>query len=286
MFRNLRKTRRNIKTFRFLILAVIFIPFFSACGLNQLVYLYPVEDFRVVQQGNGLQFYHNTANSGVSGFLGYEIFYKFYSGDSVAAMAAITADRNYFYEKFISSEGVITSQGFQSLFRTDFWPPPPTSSIGPLQRPNRPFLAVGGGSDIYVITFPTLAAPVNPTDTDQPTFKIFNGPTVGNIDSPNSYFYLYRTLQPTQNNYRKSFLARTDTSRDLSVTPYVDYAYFNSGDPDLTRLSGYALGTGANLYVGICVAAYGSDVSSGFSPLYSEAVVLNYSPAYPITIQF
>ncbi|MDR1933726.1 MAG: hypothetical protein LBQ57_12995 [Spirochaetales bacterium] len=286
MFLNLRKKRKTIKTVKFSALAILFIPLFSACGLNQLVYLYPISDSSIRQNGNGFEFHHNRSNDLPGGeFIGYEVFYKFYAYNPSAIQSAIDTDRTYFYQRFVSSEAVITSQGFQSLLRTGF-----QDGFGggmeqnPLVRPNRPFLTVPNPSIdyTYVISFPTaIPSPPNTVadaEAAQPVFKIFTGAVVGNIDNPDGQFYVYRTINQAQNDYRKSFLALTGSS----VYPGVSYAYFNAGDPDLSRLSGYTPGT--NLYVGFCVVAYGRDTS--FSPIYSEAVVLSAGAATPVSIQF
>jgi hypothetical protein len=282
-----------------LFLIAAFLLVLSACGLNRLVYLNPVEDWRVQIDGlaNGLVFYHNTGNNGLipNNFLGYEIFYKFYPESS--ATSAIEADRVYFYERFISTDSAITAQGFQRLYRT-------VDNLGampanPLQDPSRPFLPISAaGAYCYVINFPTGAgsgltniwgAPISiatPSQIDQPVFRIFDGDYLQNPSLPLvNYFYLYRILNSSQNNYRKSFLPRSGASAEtiLSTPPEtINYGYYLSGDPDLSRLSGYT--QGSNLRVGFCVVAYGRD--DNFSPIYSEAVLINAGPAYGIYVQF
>jgi hypothetical protein len=246
---------------------------------------------------NGLVFYHNTGNNGLisnNNFLGYDVFYKFYPASNFES--AVEADRVYFYDRFISSESAITAQGFQPLYRS-------ADNLGtlpanPLQRPNRPFLPVSSaGNYSYAINFPTGASAgltniwgnsitiATPSQSDQPAFRIFNGDYRQNPSlSPANYFYLYRILNTTQNNYRKSFLPKlSTTSVETIPSPpeTINYSYYNSsGDPDL-RLSGYT--AGSNLCVGFCVVAYGSE---NFSPIYSEAVVINAGPRYGIYVEF
>jgi hypothetical protein len=298
---------KNIKRLAGICALAAAMPFFSACGLNELVYLYPIEDWRITQDGtaNGLIFHHNTTNGGSGtddAFLGYEIFYKFYSGDSSSALAAIQTDRNYFYQRYIASESTITGQGFQSLFRTeDFFPAPfyTTTNPNPVQRPSRPFIffPVSGpgmsksGAWTYVINFPievgTAIADSELTQAKQPVFRIF----AGNVLQPAPddfgvcHFYLYRPT--TQQNIRKSFLPKQGSSTETIGTPpnttTINYNYYIAGDSDLQRLSGYTIGN--NLYVGLCVVAYGRDPVN-FNPLYSEAVVLNAGPAYPVYVDF
>jgi hypothetical protein len=304
MFRNPHPAmKRNFRRFAGICVLAAALPFFSACGLNELIYLYPIEDWRITQDGtaNGLIFHHNTEN-GASGtadaFLGYEIFYKFYSAsDSVAAMTAINADRTYFYQRYIASESTITAQGFQSLFRTGDIPASfsTTANANPVQRPARPFIFFPssggmskGGAWTYLISFPIDIGTIIPdsglTQDKQPVFRIFPGnDTLSNPES--GRFYLYRPT--TQQNSRKSFLPKTGTSTETigtaPNTTTINYSYYVAGDSDLQRLSGYTVGN--DLYVGICVVAYGRDPSN-FSPLYSEAIVLNAGPAYPIYVRF
>ncbi|MDR1626657.1 MAG: hypothetical protein LBT33_08955 [Spirochaetia bacterium] len=303
MLRDSYRTKRYIKTLQNLFAVAAFLLVFSSCGLEKLIYLYPVEDWRVQRDGlaNGLVFYHNTENNGLissQNFLGYEVFYKFYLESS--ATGGIEADRSYFYERYISSEAAITAQGFLPLHRTadNLSAMPPAN---PLQRPNRPFLPVSSsGTYTYAINFPTGAGTgltniwgasisiAAPSQTDQPVFRIFNGDYLLNPSlALANYFYLYRILNTTQNNHRKSFLPRsntTSTETTASIPPEtINYSYYNnSGDPDMQRVSGYT--PGSNLCVGFCVVAYGRD--DNFSPIYSEAIVINAGPAYGIYVQF
>jgi hypothetical protein len=318
MLRSLKPSKQNFpekvvrklifpnNAMKILFVTAAFLLLLSACGLNRLVYLSPVDDWKVQRDGlaNGLVFSHSAGNNGLissGNFLGYEIFYKFYP-DNGAVTGAIEADRTYFYERFIASEAAITAQGFQPLYRT-------TGAGGgmpanPLQRPGRPFLPVSSaGTYTYVINFPTGAGtglnniwgnpiPTQATQRDQPVLRIFAGDPSVYLANPSliplDFFYLYRILNTTQNNYRKSFLPRLGTSAETipAVPPAppetINYGYYVSGDPDLQRLSGYTPGN--NLCVGICVVAYGRD--DNFSPIYSEAVVINAGPGYGIYVQF
>ncbi|MDR1316228.1 MAG: hypothetical protein LBK13_05065 [Spirochaetales bacterium] len=293
----------NIKILKYFFGIAFFMLIFSACGLNELVYLSPIEDGRVVIDpgANGLVFFHNTGNNGLisnNNFLGYEVFYKFYPYDNFTTL--VEADRVYFYDRFISSESAITAQGFQPLYRS-------ADNLGalpanPLQRPNRPFLPVSSaGAYSYVISFPTgtgsgtltnilpgipSSNPIpiaTPTQYDQPVFRIFNVNYLQNPSlAPANYFYLYRILNTTQNNYQKSFLPRLNATYTEPGSPAINFSYYNSsGDPDIQRLSGYT--AGSPLCVGFCVVAYGSE---NFSPIYSEAVVINAGPRYGIYVQF
>jgi hypothetical protein len=248
------KNAKKIKTLARVLILVPLTLAISACGLNQLVFLYPINSDRVTASTTGFTFYHNT-NNDIAEFLGYEIFYKFYP--EATAAAAMEADRAYFYERYITTENNITSRGFQSFYRNgyrDGLTPASGPNEDETRRPNRPFLPVpsAGTTYAYLIDFPTVGEP------GEPLFEIYSGyppATTG----PLNYFSLYRTARTTPL-HEKSFQAAT--SGDSS---------FQSGDADLAGLP--AITSGVRLYVGICVVAYGSD--QNFSPLYSEAVLLN-----------
>ena len=161
------------------------------------------------------------------------------------------------------------------------------TSLTPLDNPVRPFIKVSGGPYTYVIRFPELpgGSLINPGQSAQPEFRIYSGNVTSispDADTSNCLFYLYR--KPAQQDHWKSFLGRTVPVNEVTASgATTNYSHFVSGDYDV-RVSGFSPGSSQYIYVGFCVVAYGRD--SNFSPIYSEAVVINAGPAYPVSIQF
>ena len=219
----------------------------STCGLERLVYMFPIDKDRVrtfATPGTGFEFYHNTENN-IEEFIGYEIFYKLYFGDGAAT--AITDDINYFFERFIGTENTITSRGFYSLYRS-------------VLR-NRPFVVVANKalSYKYVIDFLDINLPVN----SEPVLRIF----LPDETTLEDEFFIKRRPQISPEEEKK-FL-------QTEILP---------GDIDVRSLPGFTGEAGQRLYVALLAAAFGRD--DNFSPIYSEAVLLNTGIEDAIEINF
>ncbi|MDR2589162.1 MAG: hypothetical protein LBC67_07020 [Spirochaetales bacterium] len=239
-----------------------------ACGLNRLVYLYPINRDRVVPITGGYRFYHNTDNDTLTGvFVGYDIFYKFYSDDAQTD-ASITEDRAYFYGLYIPSEGTITSRGFQPFRRNAGTGLASGQDTSLASSRTPPFLPWGGGPGTYEINFLSSAHPAyvvaNPATHE--ASMLINPPPAPAV--PADYLTLYRTPRIYQSITLKSF----DPTKPNSTDPNSGFA---SGDPDTLRLPASFNTTGSKIYVGVCVVAYGWDPQNNFSRVYSEAVILN-----------
>ncbi len=65
----------------------------GGCGIDDYPYLYPASGVSPLSSTT-LDFTHNTANDSAY-FLGYEVYYRIYDGDSSSAIATATSDDSY-----------------------------------------------------------------------------------------------------------------------------------------------------------------------------------------------
>ncbi|GAB4370715.1 MAG: hypothetical protein Kow009_07130 [Spirochaetales bacterium] len=86
--------------------------FFASCGLETYTYLYPISTDSISSDKNVkyYQFTHNTDND-LDEFLGYEIFYKFYTPGS----SEILSDRSALEDVYLATESPVTGRKFSRL---------------------------------------------------------------------------------------------------------------------------------------------------------------------------
>ena len=238
---------------------LIFFVILSACGLERLVYLAPINKDDVVPLstgalGFGFEFVHNVEND-IDEFLGYEIFYKFYSSGS----AEIVSDRIGLEDKYIATENTIRNLKFQPILKTI-----ETNRRRPLigfiedgspykNRKSTPF--------VFTVDFRGLNDPL----PSEPVLTARN-PSGAVVDE----FPLRRITNPNRPNDLKKFLPSAEE--------------FQIGDPDISGLPRSVFNPGGSLALSICVVAYGR--ASDFSVIYSEVVFLNRTSDDAITITF
>ncbi len=226
---------------------------FSACGLQDLVYLAPIEEYRI-QGGwpapNYLDFFHNTDNDAQE-FLGYEIFYKFYREDSDTLAQDVVNDKNYFYEKYIRTYSDITGRGFFRMNRN-------IDRLTPLVN----ILYTDSVSRKIRINF--VGLDIYPTD---PVLELTVFENDGITAKEN--FYLKRDV--------------IDNLVDDELKDFIP-SEIVAGDSDVASMPAGFNAAGKGLVISVCVVAYGWSIDSG--PLFSEVIFLNSSADNAMRIRF
>ncbi len=224
----------------------------SACGLERLVYLAPITEFEGgYPSPNKFTLYHNTDNDAPE-FLGYELFYKFYDAYSGTLEQDFSADRTYFYERYIGSYSAITGRGFFRARENDV----------------RPLL------------------PFNHTETIRRKMEIdFVDLTLPNPTVPALEISVYDD-HPGTNVTRQFILKRDAEVVEAGVTRLKDFlpGEILPGDRDTAGLPPGFNQPGRELVVSLCVAAYGRNIDGG--PLFSEVVFLNYDWTNAMRLRF